>query len=240
MHILSYLIVNFVRTIFIGETCIAVMNPNKHKSKNMRTTTTLIIGQLTLLAGILLIVYSSHITSDVIVSIGGVTFIIAGLLNMLVAYKAKDASGQRRVRGLSMGLTAGVSLIAVVFGICVLVYRDTFLPLVSVVAGTGVGLCAVVQFYILAVTRHPSRLPLWLYLFPVANAVLAGIVYTLSTPAQDRLMMIYAGVALCVYSICHDIALVLRLRMLQDAEKLGGAPEADNKPTEIKGLDEDR
>lgn len=179
------------------------------------STTSTIVGLLILAAGIFLLFFCDTVTSNLIVSIGGVFFIVAGLVNLAMAFMSKDSADKQRQRGVAAWLAVAVSVISVVFGVCVLMFRDTFLPLISVVIGTGVALCAVVQLYTQAIGTRPVLLPGWLYAFPIVNAVLAAIEFTLSTPADDKLMVIYAGVALCVFGICHVLIVTLRRRVLE-------------------------
>lgn len=198
------------------------------KQKNIITA-----GIMAIAAGIALIVCNRDITARGVTVAGGVLFIAAGLLNGAATLTLKDETGQRRTHGTAAFFSWAVSVASLVFGICILSYSDVFIPLIPVVFGSLTALAALALFYALAIGVRPCVLPAWLYVPAVLVGIDAAMVFSLHTPAQDSLTMIYTGVGLCLFGLtvciadaCHahkrkKAAVAVAGKEAEDAEKAG-------------------
>lgn len=120
----------------------------------------------------------------------GIMFVAVGLINMIFfGYKSHEES--------SKVLTMVSNAAAIVLGICMLVFRDEFQPMVAFMFGLLVAVCALWQFFVLAIGARPYQLPAWLYLFPVLLA--GGSVYIFMNPTrEDQILILATGIAMAV------------------------------------------
>ncbi len=141
------------------------------------------------IAAVLILCYKSISLMGVAITCG-ILFVAVGLINMIFfGYKSHDES--------SKVLTLVSNAAAIVLGICMLVFREEFRPMVAFMFGLLVAVCALWQFFVLAIGARPYQLPAWLYLFPVLLA--GGAAYIFINPNHDdQILILTSGIAMAV------------------------------------------
>lgn len=155
------------------------------------------------LAGIILIITCSTLASVKIVIAGGILFIVAGLANMLFFLKARDKDGRSRFGAFGSAVGWVASAAAIVLGLCMLIFQQTFIPLVSFMFAILLAFAAVFQFCLLLFGSRPVKLAPWLYIVPLLLFGAAVFIY-LQRPgetAADRTIMLVTGIALAVFGV---------------------------------------
>lgn len=211
----------------------------------MKTKTLTLTAITAIAAGVALIIANKSIYSDGVVIAGGIIFIVSGILNSFVfSYEKKhDQKGRGAFASIFSLLT---SIGAVVLGVCMLIFKDTFTALVPYIFGIIVAFLAIYQFYVLAIGVRPATLPGWFYVVPVI--LLAGAVYifTRRPHDEDSLIMLSSGIALCLFGLATvaEASLLPHLRKkvaeADTARSEGSSTEAgeEKKPLSPKPLDD--
>ena len=133
----------------------------------MKGKTLSALGFVVLAVGIALMIFYTVVNSSNIVIGAGVAFTVVGVINLvLIASSRKSVSVARLLTQITNGG-------AIILGICMLVFTSTFSPLVPFIFGIVAAVCALWQFFMLAMGTEPYRLPGWLYVFPLAITGLA-------------------------------------------------------------------
>lgn len=161
----------------------------------MNSKTLSIMGLLSLAAGIMAIICYSSIKSEGVTIVAGIFFVAVGIINFIALGARKDDKPAHRV--MAQVGNAG----AIIFGICLLVFKAQLSPLVQWVFGISTALCAVWLLLIILFGLRPMRVPMWTTLFPLALAGCA--VYTLlqRAPVRDDRIVLATGIALCVFGL---------------------------------------
>lgn len=144
------------------------------------------------LAAVLILCYKSINLMGVAITCG-ILFVAVGLINMIFfGYRSDNES--------SKVLNLVTNAAAIVLGISMLVFREEFRPMIAFMFGLLVAVCALWQFFVLAIGARPYQLPAWLYLFPVLLA--GGSVYIFINPVHDDNVLIFAtGIAMAVLGV---------------------------------------
>lgn len=144
------------------------------------------------IAAVLILCYKSINLMGVAITCG-ILFVAVGLINMIFfGYR----SGNESAKVLNLVTNAA----AIVLGISMLVFREEFRPMIAFMFGLLVAVCALWQFFVLAIGARPYQLPAWLYLFPVLLA--GGSVYIFINPQHDDSILIFAtGIAMAVLGV---------------------------------------
>lgn len=190
--------------------------------------------------GILMIVLRDFITGPGIMITAGILFIVAGMVNFAIALFVRDENGQRKSRGWLFALTCAVSVASVALGICVFAFQNTFVGLIPILFGTLLALQAVILFYTLGFAMRPYRLPGWMYILPTLVAVSSAFVFTLESPADDRRIMIFAGVGFILFGVCAVVGALCLVKTLKSLKKEMAVTEAAENVKEIKSLDDEQ
>lgn len=191
----------------------------------MNAKTLTLIGLLALVTGVAAIITYQSINSEGVTIVAGIFFVVVGIINLIVFGTRKDEKPGRRV--MAQLANAG----AIIFGICLLVFRVQLSPLVQWVFGISTALCAIWLTLIILFGLKPARVPMWTLFFPLALAGCA--VYTLlqSAPVRDDRIVLATGIALCIFSL-GSLALAIVLSVAKKTleqkteEKPAAAPEA--------------
>lgn len=164
------------------------------KGRNLIFTSLLVLA-----AGIILIITNKAIRSTGVVTTGGILFILAGLLNVMVFEdeRKKGRSGRGVFASTFSWLTSAA---AVILGVCMLIFKSTFIPLVPVMFGILVAFSALYQFYILAIASRPVMLPGWLYIAPIALVGGAAYIFMQDADLNDPKIMLATGISLTVFA----------------------------------------
>lgn len=143
----------------------------------MKATSTLLAGVIILAMGLILIICHGTITGSGIVTVGGITFVISALVDIVLYVGGKDRDGQPRKRGAALVFGWIVSVAALLLGISMFVFNGTFTQLIGPMFGILVLLGALVQLWILTWGTRPVRMPRWLYAVPALMVVCAVLVF---------------------------------------------------------------
>lgn len=161
----------------------------------MNSKTLTLVGLLSLAAGVMAIICYNSIRSEGVTIVAGLFFVAVGIVNLIAFGPRKDEKPGRRV--MAQLANAG----AIIFGICLLVFKAQLSPLVQWVFGISTALCAVWMLLIILFGLRPMRVPMWTLVFPVALAGCA--VYTLlqKAPVRDDRIVLATGIALCLFGL---------------------------------------
>ena len=215
----------------------------------MKNKNSVWMGALILAVGVALLIFNRYITSYRVVATAGGLFILSGVVYGLMSLnmrRRKDPTRREPAAPYAIGMV--LSFISVVFGVVVLFMNTTFQPLIPILFGLIVCIGALSLFYSLTWGVRPAVLPGWLYIIPTLMAVLAVMTFMLRTdnPDDDRNVMIYTGISLCLYSLCVFIgsgclaAQHSRARKAECAQaEAEVAKSAATKPAAPKSLDDD-
>jgi len=152
------------------------------------------MGILAAIVATALIIARNHITPEGVVLTGGILFIIAGISNTIAISRNRPSSTSR-----IFGYLANAA--SVVLGICMIAFKESFVPLVSFIFGLLVAMFAVWQFYVLAAGCKPYRLPAWLYAFPIALTAIAAYILLTKASLQQMPIMLTTGISVAVLAL---------------------------------------
>lgn len=195
----------------------------------MKGKTLSAMGILAIAAGVLLAIFCVSVTTKRVVIAAGILFGVAGLANLIFT------SRRQQISAIGRTLTQIANAAAVIFGVCLIVFCDTFMPLVTFIFGIFVGVCALWQFFVLAIGCRPHQLPAWLYVFPLAVAAgTIAIFLCKGRPDSDHLVMLLSGIFIAVTgvgSVIEGSFLGNARRKLMHAQ---AAAAAESEPQEVK------
>ena len=167
----------------------------------MKATSTLLAGVIILAMGLILIICHNTITGSGIVTAGGIIFVISALVDIVLYI---------------FGWI--VSVAALLLGISMFVFNDTFTQLIAPMFGILVLLGALVQLWILTYGTRPVRMPLWLYTIPGLMAICAILIFV--GGYTDSTVNILTGSALTIFGLGGFVESALlglaRRRMMHD------------------------
>lgn len=172
----------------------------------MKGRNLIFLSILVTLGGVALLLFRDSIASGAVVTVGGVLFILAGLFNVVAfdySRKRVSESGERKgTRGpVSTAMSWVSSVAAVILGICMLVFKPTFMALVPVMFGILVAFAAFYQLYILAVGVRPVVLPAWLYIAPLLLAGAAAYLFFLKDATPDSTIVLITAISIIVFGV---------------------------------------
>jgi hypothetical protein len=180
-------------------------------------------------AGIILLLTFESIKSTGVVICGGALFILAGLINMILysgnGTKAVTEEGETEPETRRSAVATTFSWItsaaAVVLGLSMLIFQDTFITLVPFIFGILIAIGALHQVFVLAYGCRPARLSPWFYLMPAALVAVAVYIFNLQPEQNDREIMLSGGIALVAFALVtlvESIIITRQLRRLRKAE----------------------
>ena len=186
----------------------------------MKATSTLLAGVIILAMGLILIICHDTITGAGIVTAGGIIFVISALVD-IVLYLGRDREGQPRKRGAAFVFGWIVSVAALLLGISMFVFNDTFTRLIGPMFGILVLLGALVQLWVLTYGTRPVRMPRWLYAVPALMVVCAVLVFV--GGFGEPTVNVLTGSALIVFGLGGFVESLLlglaRRRMARDEQR---------------------
>lgn len=165
------------------------------KGKNLIITSVLVLA-----IGVILLLLHESIHPRGIVVVGSILFMAAGIFNVMTfdgaKRKNKDGHG-----AFSTAFNWFTSAAAIILGLCMLIFQDTFIGLIGVMLGILIAFMAFYQLYVLAIAIRPVVLPSWLYIAPLLLAALAIFLF-LQDPRETNIRTaLITGIALCVYGV---------------------------------------
>ena len=153
---------------------------------------------LSAIAGVILILTYSTVSSTGLVVLGGVLFIVAGLLNLVLSAAVRRGRGvaDRKLMPVLLGyLTSGA---AVLLGLSMLVFKTTFSAVVPYLFCMLMVVAALMQLYILLSRQGRILFSSWFLLVPVALAALGIYIAYLPAGESDSAIMLMSGIGLAV------------------------------------------
>lgn len=221
----------------------------------MKGRSLLLSAILILLAGVVLIITYKTTSTHGITVVGGVLFIVAGLLNIFSFFgeqpgkKEREADQKAGVKsykpsGLTVFLAWTASAATILLGLSMLVWTDTFSVWVPALFGILVCLAALYQFYLLAIGSRPVRLPSWLFVIPVL-LLIAGVYLFMQKPgSNESVIMMTSGIAFVVFSATLFVESILlgaanrRIRRESAHEATEATGSDTHRVVDVKALDE--
>lgn len=160
----------------------------------MRGRSLTIAGIFAGIVAAVLILFCKNINVAGVTLACGILFMSVGVLNLLFfSYASKAESGRL------LNLIANSS--AVLLGICMLVFKKDFEPMVTFMLGLFVAVCALWQFFVLAIGARPFQLPAWLYLFPVLLIGGSVAIFMMRGQQDETTLMLTTGVSIAVMAV---------------------------------------
>lgn len=164
----------------------------------MKGKTLFFIGVLAAIIGAALLIAYKQITANIVIITGAILFIVTGVGNLIV-YGHKDSKSS-----VAKIMSQLANAAAIILGVVMLVFQSTFVPLVSFIFGVLVALCALWQFFTLAVGIRPAQLPAWTYVFPLALVGVAIYIF-LQGEALETTIMIATGSGIALFGLASII-----------------------------------
>lgn len=164
--------------------------PAYDKNATMRGRTMVLVGIVAAIVAIVMYIFRAEATIGRIVVVGGVLFVGAGAFNLLFFNNGS---------GFNRALTSLTNAAAIVLGVCMLVFRGTFEPMIPFIFGLIVALCALWQFYALAIGIRPFTLPAWYYFFPLAVAAMSVYIFVRRDSIDSMTIFVVTAVAIGIF-----------------------------------------
>lgn len=190
----------------------------------MSKKTLLLVGLLALAVGVTAIICYDSIHSQGVTIAAGIFFVAVGIINLIAFGSHKDGKGMRRAM-MQLG-NAG----AIIFGICLLVFRAQLNSLVQWVFGIALCLCALWLVFVILMGIRP-RVPMWTLLFPLAMGGCAAYTLMQPAPAEDQRIVLATGIGLCIMgagslamSVAASVAGRAQEKLAEKAEEHKGKP----------------
>ena len=197
----------------------------KESENGKSKTISLLTGILILAIGIILIICNKMITGRGIVVLAGILFLLTGIINLVLYITRKNPDGEHTHTAASRFLGWLVSIAAIILGLCMLVFIDTFNQMIPFIFGLLIffGALILIITYIFNVRKIVS-IPVWCWLFPIVMVVLGIITITQKADVSDPLIMILTGSSMIIFGFAGTIlgALVsgAKRKALEDQKNL--------------------
>lgn len=192
------------------------------KNQQKNRTVPLLTGILILVIGLILIICNKSITGAGVVTLAGILFLLTGVINLVIFVTRKDHDGNRVNTGGAAFFGWFVSIAAIILGLCMLVFVDTFNSIIPFIFAILVFFGAVTLAYTFIFgLKRVIKIPGWLWIFPLAMIVLGIVIITRDSVKADSLIMILTGAAMEVFGLgcLFTGALVSGARRQSDADK---------------------
>ena len=167
------------------------------KGKNL-----ILIGLIGLLVGLALVLFRHPLASGGVVTVAGILFVGAGVLNMTVFLGSRDKKGKSRmgVMGTTFGWIASAA--AVVLGLAMLFFNHVFTALVGFMFAVLLLFAAVFQIFLLIFGTRPVRISNWFFLVPLA--IIGAAIYIFlrkPTVPGETTDVLVTGIAFMVFGL---------------------------------------
>lgn len=160
----------------------------------MKGKTLSALGLVLLAVGVALMIFYTVVNSGNIVIGAGIAFAAVGVVNLILM------ASTRRVGSVARLFTQIANGGAIILGVCMLVFKPIFTPIVPFIFGIVAAVCAVWQFFMLAMGTRPYRLPGWLYIFPLVITGLAVWIFVgrANVNEDESLLTLLTGCSLAL------------------------------------------
>lgn len=143
----------------------------------MRGRNLFFTGLVVALVGLALILFRVQLANGGVVTAGGVLFVLAGVLNMLVFLGSRDKDGRARQGALATVFGWIASAAAVVLGLAMLIFSGAFVAIVGFMFGILLLLVSLAQLFVLLIGARPVRLSGWYFLVPTVTVACAIFIF---------------------------------------------------------------
>lgn len=166
------------------------------KGKNLFIT-----ALLALVAGLLILILYRTLSCESIVIGAGLVFVLAGVLNMTVFLGSRNRSGEAKMGAFSTAFGWVASSAAVVLGLAMLIFGETFSQMVSFMFAVLVLFAACFQLFLLIFGCRPAKLPAWFFLLPAALTGIAVYIWFQKPGFDNHAIMIWTGVGFTLFGL---------------------------------------
>lgn len=182
-----------------------------------------------LVAGVAMIITSDTLASAHIVVGGGILFILAGIANMLFFLGARDRHGHVRTGAFGSAVGWVASAAAIVLGTAMLLFQQTFLPLVSFIFAVMVLFAAIYQTCLLLFGTRPMRLSPWFFIVPMLLLVAASYIFLKrgDINTTDQHIMLISG---CAFTLFGIVSIVEGIIIAHGNRRIDKAAQAKPEP----------
>lgn len=160
---------------------------------------------LAILAGLAMIIFNRSLSSNGLVTAGGIIFIAAGVINMMLFLGGRDKEGKARQGVFANAFGWATSGAAIILGLAMLIFRDRFVELVSFMFGVIVAVAALYQIFVLCFGARPVVLPNWLFIAPIILACGAVYLFIPTWSSSDPRILTVTGAGLVLFGIATAI-----------------------------------
>lgn len=204
----------------------------------MKRRSYFLLSLLAIVAGVIFILSYMTISSAVLVMLGGVLFIVAGLLNMAIYVSKRREHGERKPITTFLGYLTGGA--AIILGLLMLIFEATFSVAVPYLFGLLMIVMATVQLFVLLSRRGRMQFSSWFLLAPLVLIGIGVFIATFEAVVCDSTVMLATGIGLAFSGLVWGVEGFVVGRSGAIADE--ASAEADEKPSEgnrvLRPLDE--
>lgn len=194
----------------------------------MKRRSYFLLSLLAIIAGVVFILSYTTISSAVLVMLGGVLFIVAGLLNMAIYVGKRHEHGERKPITTFLGYLTGGA--AIILGLSMLIFESTFSVAVPYLFGLLMIAMATVQLFVLLSRRGRFQFSSWFLLAPLVLIGIGVFIATLEAVASDSTIMLATGIGLAFGGLVWAVEGIVVGRSSTITDEASAEP--DEKPNE--------
>lgn len=204
------------------------------KGKNL-----ILVGLIGAAVGLILILFRNSLASGGVVTCGGILFVVAGLLNMLVFLGSRDKQGRSKMGlfGTAFGWIASAA--AVVLGLAMLIFKGAFVAMVGFMFAVLLLFAALFQLGLLLYGAKPARIPNWFFLVPIALICAAIYIFVRKPDEPGEIWdLIFTGSSFILFGIAtvaEGFIIGHNNRKIRKQAKLDESGKPEALPADTKG-----
>ena len=181
-------------------------NPETSNSKQI----SLVAGIVIFAIGLILIIINKSITGHLIMIIAGALFLLTGIINIILFSTHRKPGEETPKSGYSIFMSWFMSIAAIILGLCMLIFTDSFNAMVPVIFAILIFFGAVIlSLSMLVGVRKVLKVPGWTWIFPVAMVALGIVTLLQQATVNDPLIMIFTGAAMIIFGVGAAIVGIL-------------------------------
>lgn len=168
----------------------------------MKTRTALIVSTLIMIAGIALtIVHTMDVFTYVIIALG-VVFILPALINMVMISTTNPNKPEKKTIKMQRFFGLISSAGSVIFGVTMIGWSNLFVQFLPMIFGIILILGGSFHLFTMALAFRPTRLPIWLYIMPLALLALGfSIIYIDKAILTPQYIVLMWGIGLIIFAL---------------------------------------
>ena len=205
----------------------------KDEKQQKSKTVSVLTGVLILAIGVILIIGNKMISSEGIVCLAGILFLLTGIINIIIYVTKKTPEGQRVNKGRSLFFGWFVSIASIILGLSMFIFTSQFTKMIPFIFGMLIFFGALMLvFTFLFSVRRIFKVPGWVWAFPIVMTIL-GFITLYQDPSKDPLIMILTGVSFLLFGIGEMIIGVLtssarKKARLEEQARLASSEDPSN------------